>query len=103
MNSVSLFSYLCDAHLKDPPVDCVHKYPGFFVFGILLFQLIMFISIWTFLPLTCCYSSGKHQGVDALASEIVQDKAKEKTTSYFTVFIHIVAVYEYLQYFMPKC
>lgn len=31
MNSVSLFSYPCDAHLKDPQVDHVHMYLfGFF-------------------------------------------------------------------------
>lgn len=38
-----------------------------------------------------------------LASEIVQDKAKEKITSYFTAFIHIVAkscsIYAYSRYF----
>lgn len=30
MNSVSLFSYPCDAYLKDPPVDRVHMNLGFF-------------------------------------------------------------------------
>lgn len=54
-----------------------------------ILQLIVFISIKCFFSFGVLLFQWKTWRTMILTSEIVQDKVKEKTTSYFTSFIHI--------------